>query len=98
MRVLIALLAVLGLAAVAGTLVPAAAAANSAYVVALVQQPGGGAQPAPDVDIDITTRTVDGGPWWNNPVWIGVGIVALILLVVIVALATRGGGTTIVKE
>lgn len=95
MRVRIALLAVLGLAAVAGTLV---AAADSAYVVALVQQPGGGAQPAPDVDIDITTRTVDGGPWWNNPVWIGVGIVALILLVVIVALATRGGGTTIVKE
>jgi hypothetical protein len=95
MRFLIALLAVLGLAAASAAFAPALAA-DSGYVL-VEQQPGGA--PAPDIDVDITERTVGGGQWWANPVWIGVGIVALILLIVIVALATRGGGgTTIVKE
>jgi hypothetical protein len=95
MRVLIALLAVLGLAAASGTLAPVAGA-DSGYVLAVDQQPGGGGI-QPNIDIDVTET--GGGQWWANPVWIGVGIVALILLIVIVALATRGGGgTTIVKE
>lgn len=94
MRLLMAFVAVLGLAAAGGTLAPVAAA-DSGFVLAVDQQPGGGIQP--DVDIDITETA--GGQWWANPVWIGVGIVALILLIVIVALATRGGGgTTVVKE
>lgn len=93
--VLIAFVAVLGLAAASGTLAPAAAA-ESGYVVAVDQQPGGGGL-QPDIDIDVTE--IGGGQWWANPVWIGVGIVALILLIVIVALATRGGGgTTVIKE
>jgi hypothetical protein len=97
MRFLIALLAVLGLAAAGPVLAPLAAASSS-YDLALQQQPGGGA-PSGQIDIDITERSVGGGDWWANPVWIGVGIVALILLIVIVALATRGGGgTTVVKD
>ena len=80
-RVLIALLAVLGLAA------------DSAYVLAVDQQPGG---VQPSIDINVTEAA--GGQWLVDPMWIGVGIVALILLIVIVALATRGGGTTIIKE
>lgn len=84
MRFLIALLTVLA----GPVLAPA-------YAFAM-QQPGG--VPSGEIDIDITERTVGAGDWWANPVWIGVGIVALILLIVIVALATRGGGTTIVKE
>ncbi|MBI3050693.1 MAG: hypothetical protein HYY76_20575 [Acidobacteria bacterium] len=96
MRVLIALLAVLGAAMAGGTLTPAAAA-DSGYVLAVDQQPGGGGGLQPNVDIDITET--GGGQWWADPVWIGVGIVAMILLIVIVALATRGGGgTTVVKE
>jgi hypothetical protein len=98
MRFLITLLAVLGFAAVSPVLAPLAAA-DSAYALALQQQPGGGGAPSGQIDIDITERTVGGGDWWANPVWIGVGIVALILLIVIVALATRGGGgTTVVKD
>jgi hypothetical protein len=97
MRFLIAVLAVLGLA-LAGPVLAPLAAANSGSVLALQQQPGGGA-PSGQIDIDITERSVGGGDWWANPVWIGVGIVALILLIVIVALATRGGGgTTVIKE
>lgn len=91
MRLVIALLAVLGMVAASGTVAPTAVV-DSGYVLA-AQQPGG-IQP----DIDITVTETDGA-WWANPVWIGVGIVALILLIVIVALATRGGGgTTIIKE
>jgi len=95
MRFPIALLAVLGLAAASATFAPAVVA-GSGYML-VDQQPGGA--PAPEINVDITERTVGGGEWWANPVWIGVGIVALILLIVIVALATRGGGgTTVVKE
>lgn len=96
MRLLIAFVATLALVAAGGTLAPAAAV-DSGYALTLDQQPGGGS-PAPSIDVDITERTV-GGDWWANPIWIGVGIVALILLIVIVALATRGGGgTTIIRE
>lgn len=86
-RFLIALLTVVGLGPL---LAPA-------YAFALQQQPGGGV-PSGQIDINITERSVGAGDWWANPVWIGVGIVALILLIVIVALATRGGGTTVVKD
>jgi len=88
----------MGLAAASAPFAPAAMA-DSGYMLVDQQQPGGGGGGLQgQVDIDITERTVGGGQWWTNPVWIGVGIVALILLIVIVALATRGGGTTIVKE
>jgi hypothetical protein len=109
MRFLIAFLTVLGLAVAGATLAPTVGAADSGYVLTLDQQPEQppqqppeqpGVQPGvvpPDVDIDIAERTVS-GDWWANPVWIGVGIVALILLIVIVALATKGGGTTVVKD
>lgn len=89
MRFLIALLTVLGMAMADGAVAPVGAA-DSGYVLAVDQQPGGGTL---DVNIE-----VDEGDWWANPVWIGVGIVALILLIVIIAMATRGGGTTIVKD
>lgn len=98
MRFLIALLAVLGLAA-ASPVLASVATANGGYAFALDQgQPGGGGAPSAQIDIDVTERSVGGGDWWANPVWIGVGIVALILLIVIVALATRGGGTTVIKD
>jgi len=90
MRLAIALLTLLSLAA-AGTLAtPAVAAADSGYVLAMAQQPG-----QYSIDID-----VDGGDsaWWDNPLWIAIGVVALVLLIVIIALAVRGGGTTVIKE
>jgi hypothetical protein len=69
----------------------AAAAGDGGSVLAAYQQQPGGL----DVDVDITASR---GDWWADPVWIGLGIVALILLIVIVALIARGGGTTIIKE
>jgi hypothetical protein len=91
MRLAIVLLALLGLAAAANLATPALAAADSGYVLAMAQQPG---QYSIDVDVD----TSDAG-WWTNPLWIAIGVVALVLLIVIIALAVRGGdGTTVIKE
>lgn len=90
MRLAIALLALLGLAAAGNVATPALAAADSGYVLAMAQQPG-------QYSIDIDANDA-GAAWWSNPLWIGIGVVALVLLVVIIALAVRGGGTTVIKE
>jgi hypothetical protein len=89
MRLAIALLALLGLAA-ASNLTPAPAAADSGYLLAMAQQPG---QYSIDIDVNDADAT-----WWTNPLWIGIGVVALVLLVVIIALAVKGSGTTVIKE
>jgi hypothetical protein len=90
MRLAVALLALLGLAAAGNLATPALAAADSGYVLAMAQQPG-----QYSVDIDVNSAAA---AWWTNPLWIGIGVVALVLLVVIIALAVRGGGTTVIKE
>ena len=57
------------------------------FLLALAQQP--------TIEVDI----VEGSQaWWTNPMWIAIGIVGLVMLVLIVALAARGGGTTVIKE
>ena len=49
------------------------------------------------VDVDINTHS-SGGAWWTNPIWIAIGVIALVLLIVIIAMAARGSGTTVIKE
>ena len=90
MRLAVALLALLGLAAASNLAAPALAAADSGYVLAMAQQPG-------QYSIDIDVNDADAA-WWTNPLWIGIGVVALVLLAVIIALAVKGGGTTVMKE
>ena len=90
MRLAVALLALLGLAAASNLAAPALAAADSGYVLAMAQQPG-------QYSIDIDVNDADAA-WWTNPLWIGIGVVALVLLAVIIALAIKGGGTTVMKE
>ena len=90
MRLAIALLALLSLSAAGNLATPALAAADSGYVLAMAQQPG---QSSIDNDVNSADAT-----WWTNPLWIGIGVVALVLLVVIIALAVRGDGTTVIKE
>ena len=50
----------------------------------------------PDIDVDIDTDE-GGGAWYANPVWIAIGGIALVVLLVLVVLAGRGGGTTVVR-
>ena len=52
--------------------------------------------PKPSVDIKITKTESGPGEWYKNPIIVGAGVVLLVLLV---ALASRGGsGTTVVKS
>jgi hypothetical protein len=36
--------------------------------------------------------------WYADPVWIAVGVVVLILLIVLIATASRGNRTTVIKS
>ena len=90
MRLAIALLSLQGLAAAGNLATPVLAAADNPYVLAMAQQPG-------QYSIDIDVNGADEA-WWTNPLWIGIGVVALVLLAVIIALAVRGGGETVIKE
>jgi hypothetical protein len=66
-------------------------------VVAL-QQPSGGAAPAASgkLDVDINVNH-GGGRWYANPMWIAIGALAVIVLIALIVMAGRGGGTTVVK-
>jgi hypothetical protein len=50
-------------------------------------------------DAKIEVKTTDGsGAWYTQPVWIAIGIIALILIIVLISLAGRGrSNTTVVK-
>ncbi len=55
----------------------------------------------PDKKIEITVdkngvsaHTVK---WYQNPVWIAIGVLAVIVLLLLIVLATRGGGTTVIR-
>lgn len=70
-----------------------AIAANSDYTLTVddQQQP-----PAGRLEVDIDTD--QGGAWYTSPMWIAIGVIALVLLIVLIVVATRGGGTTIVRD
>jgi hypothetical protein len=53
----------------------------------------------PDKKIEITVGDRGAG-WYRSPVWIAIGVLALIVLVLLVVMLTRGGGggTTIIRE
>ena len=84
---------------------PSLAAVGSSHgttVVSLQQQPSGGgaqAQPGGKLDVDINVNhSSSGGRWYANPMWIAIGALALVVLVVLIVMAGRGGGTTVIKE
>jgi len=82
------------LVAVATSAVAGGLPAIGATPVGLMLQDGG-ASGTLNVDVDMGNEA-----WYANPVWIGIGVLALILVVVLIALAARGGstgGTTVVK-
>ena len=87
MRFVIALLMAFGLIAGAAISEPSLFG-DGGYVVS-AQQPTG------QIDVDIDAGGDDA--WWANPIWIGVGVVALIALIALIVAASRGG-TTVVKD
>ena len=50
------------------------------------------------IDVDINTHGGGGGAWWTSPVWMAIGAIALLLLILIIVMASRGSGTTVIKE
>ena len=73
--------------------VPAVAiAAGSDYALSVDDQQ----QPTARLDVDVDTD--QGGAWYTSPMWIAIGVIALVLLIVLIVVATRGGGTTIVRD
>ena len=50
------------------------------------------------LDVNINTHSSGGAAWWTNPIWIAIGVIALVLLIVIIAMAARRSGTTVIKE
>jgi hypothetical protein len=76
---------------VAGTVQPAEALAAGGTT--LVEQQ---AQPTPPIEVDITTDR--GGAWYTSPVWIAIGVLAVIVVLLLVIMAGRGGGTTVVRD
>lgn len=50
-----------------------------------------------DAKVDISVNDDRGGAWYTNPVWIAIGIIALVLIIALIAMAGRGRDTTVVK-
>jgi len=97
MRFMIASMAVLGIA-IGMSALPAphwTAVGGGTVIEAAQQQPDTPGKVKIDVDIN---KRDGGGAWWNNPMWVAIGVIGIVLLVVIVAMIARGGGTTVIKE
>jgi len=85
-------LAVASPARLSGTAVPAgpsmSAATSSVYALQI-----------PDKKIEITVGDRGGGVrWYRSPVWIAIGVLAVVVVLLMIVLIARGGGTTIVKD
>ena len=61
-----------------------------------VVMPAQDAQP-PQIDVNITQT--DRVVWYASPIWIAVGVLAIVVVALIIGMAARGGGggSTIVK-
>jgi hypothetical protein len=88
----------------AGRAVGASIQAPAASVLALLQAPQT-AQPSQpvaqppakgEVELDVNIND-ESGAWYTDPVWIVIGIAALVIIVALIAMAGRGGGTTVVR-
>jgi hypothetical protein len=70
-----------------------AIAAGPSSIVAVADfQPDG-----KDLKVDINVNR-GGGKWYANPIWMAIGGLAVLVLLILIVMAVRGGGTTIVKE
>lgn len=50
-----------------------------------------------DAKIEVDVNDNRGSAWYTNPVWIAIGIIALVLIIALIAMAGRGRDTTVVK-
>ena len=50
-----------------------------------------------DAKVDISVNDHKAGAWYTSPVWIAIGIIALVLIIALIAMAGRGRDTTVIK-
>ena len=51
-----------------------------------------------DPKVDVTIRTNDSrGAWYTQPVWIAIGVIALVVIILLAVVAGRRNTTTVVK-
>ena len=93
MRFAIVVLMAAGLLMGTATVPAMAIAADSGYSATIDDQQ----QPSGRLEVDIDTDE-GGGAWYTSPIWIAIGVIALVLLILLIVMATRGGGTTIVRD
>jgi hypothetical protein len=99
-RVFFAFIAALTIILVNSAPISLALSAGDGTAVAQTEQPkdegtGAAAKVTGEVDVDVN----DGeGAWYLSPTWIVIGVLAVGVLVAIIVAATRGGGTTVIKD
>ena len=69
---------------------PSARAATSAAITSIVAI-------TQEAKLEVDVNDNRGGAWYTNPVWIAIGIIALVLIIALIAMAGRGRDTTVVK-
>ena len=74
------------------TIVPSVAMASIAPTTAVVTVTA-----VQDAKVELKVDDGRSGAWYTNPVWIAIGIIALVLLIALIAMAGRGRDTTVVK-
>lgn len=49
--------------------------------------------------INVEVKRGGGGAWYQNPVWVAIGVIAAVLVILLIVVAARGGGggTTVVR-
>jgi len=85
-------------------LVPASVANRSASDVVLAAPAtqavqAADSQQAQPPQINVEVNRGGGGRWYASPVWIAIGVIALVVVVLLIVMAARGGGggTTVVR-
>ena len=87
-KVLLVFAVVVGLVGIPTVAIAASPVASIDQVTAFQGQ-------GPDIKVDINTDR--GGAWYTNPVWIAIGVIALIVIVMLIVMASKSGGTTVVR-
>lgn len=98
MRTVIATLAMtFGLVLLIPASVPNHAAMTTATVFAAPSVPDLQANPPAQINVEVNKG---GRAWYASPVWVAIGVIALVVVVMLIAMAARGGGgggTTVVR-
>ena len=97
MRGILLSLVLAGAFAVAAPATPSASAVTAAPTISAIAPVY--ALQVPDKKIEITVGDRGGNVrWYRNPVWVSLGVLAVIIILLLVIIAARSGGTTVIRD